>query len=81
MIDRRLILALVAGGLLGWYVTQPAGPAAPDRPVIKWLAKTAKSLLWIAVFIEPAPPEQPDELPRDQVGSDGFRVVQHNRGW
>ena len=81
MIDRRIVFALVAGGLIGWYMTQPAVPPAPDRPVIKWLAKAAKNLLWIAVFIEPPPPEVPDDLPRARVGADGFKIVEHKRGW
>jgi hypothetical protein len=82
MIDRRIVFAsFVAGVLIGWYMIQPAGPPAPDRPVIKWLAKAAKNLLWIAVFIEPPPPEVPDDLPRARVGADGFKMVEHKRGW
>ena len=80
-IDRRIIVAMVAGALLWFYVSEPTGPAAPDRPVIKWLAKAAKNLLWIAVFIEPPPPDDPYDLPRSRVGEDGQQIVEHRRGW
>lgn len=81
-INRNTVYLLAAGLLIGWWASQPAAKPQPleDRPVLRWIAKTAKTLLWVAVFVEPAPPEQPPEI-RAHVGEDGYVVVDHGRGW
>lgn len=94
MFDRKVILALVIGFAACWFVgngcaIQPKEPLA-NRPVIRWIAKAAKSLLWVAVFVEPAPPVETAEHARlmhhgaddhVEVGADGFPMVKHARGW
>ena len=82
-LNRNTLLVIVAAFALGWWFSAPASvPPNPleDRPVLRWIAKTAKTLLWVAVFVEPAPPEQNPEI-RAHVGEDGYVKVDHGRGW
>jgi len=87
-IDRSTLLILVAGFVIGWWLAsggdtrKPTVPLA-DRPVLRWVVKTAKTLLWVAVFVEPAPPEEPEHARtvKAQVGDDGFVRLDHGRGW
>lgn len=90
-LDRKTVLALVAGFAACWFVSngctlQPEKPLA-NRPVLRWIAKAAKSLLWVAVFVEPAPAAETAEHGRtmhhehDEVGADGHPLVHNARGW
>ena len=84
-ISKRTLAALCLVCLMvGWYHAAPAPRPTPleDRPVLKWIAKAAKQFLWIAVFVEPPPPAQPERhLARTQVGEDGYQQLEHARGW
>lgn len=86
MIDRKTLLIMVAAFAVGYFVSgssSPPGPPAPDRPVLRWIAKAAKSLLWIALIAE-QPPAQAAErqlVHAPPVGEDGYQVVDHGRGW
>ena len=56
MTDRQRYAAVVVVALMvGWWAGA-AGSRDPkpleDRPVLRWIARTAKSLLWVAVFVE-----------------------------
>lgn len=75
-INRSTLLVLVIVFAAGWWTSsRPAPtPTPPDRPVLRWLARAAKSLLWIAVFAEPAPPEAP-RVVHARVDRDGIRVL------
>jgi hypothetical protein len=65
-----------------WLSSSPASPVnptpAPERPVLRWLAKAAKNLLWIALVVEPPPKEQ---LVQQRIGDDGFPVLDHGRSF
>jgi len=80
---RSLVLALVACLAVGWWLSSSPGPAGPpDRPVLRWVMKAAKNLLWIAIVAEGPPAEEPDpQLVRTRVGADGFRQLEHRGGW
>ena len=41
----------------------------------------AKRLLWIAVIADPPPAEVERGHAEARVGEDGFKVVEHRRGW
>ena len=73
------LLCMAAGY---WLSSSPASPVnptpAPERPVLRWLAKTAKNLLWIALIAEPPPDEQ---LVQQRIGDDGFPVLDHGRSF
>ena len=92
-IERNVVIALLIGFAVCWFVSngctlQPKEPLA-NRPILRWIAKAAKSLLWVAVFVEPAPEDKPEAEhlmhheadEHDEVGADGFPLVKHSRGW
>lgn len=85
-LDRNTIIVLLACVAIGYWMASPPGkPITPlaDRPVLRWIAKTAKTLLWVAVFVEPAPPEpQARQLVKaPTIGEDGYAVIDHGQGW
>jgi hypothetical protein len=73
------LLCMAAGY---WLSSSPASPVnptpAPERPVLSWLAKAAKNLLWIALVVEPPPDEQ---LVQQRIGDDGFPLLDHGRSF
>lgn len=86
---RNLVLVCLVCLAVGWWNSSgsspiprpgPFGPPAPDRPVLRWIARAAKNLLWIAIVADP-PPVQPQHLVRAQVGADGYQELEHTRGW
>ena len=83
--DRNTILVLIACVALGYWIASPGQPVGPlaDRPVLRWIARAAKQLLWVAVFVEPAPPEpQSRQLVKSPaIGDDGYAIVDHGKGW
>lgn len=80
--QRNQSIVIVLAVLAGWWIGSASRPRSPleDRPVLSWIARAAKSLLWVAVFVEPPPPQQPQQL-RTEIGSDGYVKVDHGRGW
>lgn len=84
---RSLVFALVACVAAGWWLSSssgsPLGPPGPtERPFLRWVAKAAKNLLWIAIVAEGPPAEEPEpQLVRTRVGADGFRQLEHRGGW
>lgn len=88
-IDRNTLLVLAVGMAVGWYVfSAPAkpGPVVPDngRPVLSFLAKVARTALWVMIFADGPPPAEHDARmahDHDQVGRDGFATINHGRGW
>ena len=84
-LDRNTILVLIACVALGyWLADNPSKPEPlADRPVLRWIAKAAKNLLWIAVFVEPAPPEPQagQTIKAPAIGDDGYALIDHGKGW
>jgi hypothetical protein len=89
MTNRKLIagaaVLLVAGMLLGSFASgsgpapHPWAPAKP-RPVLKFLARAAKTFLWIALVAERNPTaERP--VVQASIGSDGYATLDNRRGW
>jgi len=80
-LDRNTLLILVIVFAAGWWTSsRPApgpGPGPQDRPVIRWIAKAANNLLWVAVFVEPAPPEPPAAVVKSRVDRDGFQILEN----
>lgn len=66
---RALVIAVVIAFLAGGYIGDELRPK-PDRPVLRFLAKAAKTFLWIMVFEEPPQPQPPYKaaaLDADQI--------------
>ena len=85
MNKRRLIAAIVLVFSLGywWGSSSASRPWSPhrDRPVLTWIAGAAKRLLWIAIVADPPPADIETGRAEARVGDDGFKVVEHRRGW
>lgn len=82
-IDRKTIGVFLLGLALGYWFTSTASVWTPqkDRPVMTWLAGAAKRLLWIAIVADPPPTGGEEFRAEARVGEDGFKVVEHRRGW
>ena len=83
---RSLVLVCVACLAAGYWLAPPARPPigpGSDRPILRAIVKAAKSMLWLAVFAEGGPADDRPEpqLVRTQIGSDGYRYLEHARGW
>jgi hypothetical protein len=80
-IDAKMVAVCVACLVAGWWMAGEApSPPAEDRPVLRWIAKTAKTLLWLSLIAEQPPAEQPTYA-HARVGADGQPVLDHARGW
>jgi hypothetical protein len=81
-IDRKTLLAIVAAVAVGYWLAGSKPEPTPDRPVLRWVVRAAKSFLWIALVAEEPPAElEQTYLHHDHVGADGYRLVDHGRGW
>ena len=81
--DRKTSAVVVIGFVLGYWWASSAASWSPhtDRPVLTWIAGAAKRLLWIAIVADPPPGEVQLRHAEARVGDDGFRMVEHRRGW
>ena len=83
-LDRQTLIVLVAAAAFGYWLAgqHDKNPPRPvDRPVLSWIARAAKSLLWVAVFAEPPPAAAADtRTVQHAIGADGYPVVDHSRG-
>lgn len=81
---RIMVIAGILGCALGWFAaTSPVSPIkpAPERPVLRFLAKLAKTGLWVMMFAEPPPKEQQHYIVHARVDEDGNKVLNHGQGW
>lgn len=89
MIDKRLVYAFVAGLAFAWYMNSGSAPLPTpfnptpqnDRPVLRWIAKAAKSALWLMLIAEPAPEPGDARMVQTIVGDDGYSVIDHARAF
>jgi|GEM_PF-886272 len=80
---RPLVIAGILGLALGWFAaTSPISPVkpAPERPVLRFLAKVAKIGLWVVAFADP-PPTQAHHVVHARVDEHGNKVLHHGEGW
>ena len=82
--NRQLVILCLACMAAGWWLSSsPASPVnptpQPDRPVLRWIARTAKTFLWVALVAE-KPPEEVHYV-HARVGDDGQPLLDHSRGW
>lgn len=84
-LDRNTVFVLVAAVALGYWLAgeQSPSPRPPDRPVLTWLARAAKNLLWIAAFADPPPAERHEArfVHANAIGEDGYPLIDHARGF
>lgn len=85
--DKKLVMVAVAAFAFAWFVSHtdngiipnPFVPQRPDRPVLKFIAKVAKTFLWVAVFAEPKPQHghHAHHVVQAGVGPDGAEYLEH----
>jgi hypothetical protein len=85
-IDRNCAFIIIAAFAIGFYASSCSSSQptpATERPVLRWIARAAKSLLWVALVAEKPPAEQPDHrlYQSPEIGADGYQIVDHSRGW
>lgn len=88
-LDKRTMLVAVVVFAAAWFVANnrdggipnPFVPQKPDRPVLKFIAKVAKTFLWVAVFAEPKPQAAPHHIVQAKVGPDGHEYLNHAEGF
>lgn len=82
---RICVIAAILGCALGWFAaTSPASPIrpAPDRPVLRFLARVAKVGLWVMWAAEPPPKaDSRAYIVHARVDEDGHKVLNHGQGW
>jgi hypothetical protein len=83
---KRLALICLACVVAGWWLSSsPSSPLVPapqrERPVLRWIAKAAKNMLWLALLAEPPPEAADTRLGHARLGSDGQPLLDHARGW
>lgn len=82
---RILVIAGILGMALGWFAaTSPMSPVkpAPDRPVLRLLARIAKVGLWVMWAAEPPPKQETNTyIVHARVDEDGNKVLNHGQGW
>ena len=76
------IAVLVAAAVTWAAATSDYSPIKPqqDRPVLRFLARLAKTGLWVMMFAEPPPADQAYVV-QSRVDSEGHRVLNHGQGW
>lgn len=87
-IDRKTVITFVAAFALCWVWTHHQTPAPSpwqpkDRPVLRFIARAAKSLLWVALIAEPPPPATYDRqlVHAPPVGEDGHPIIDNGRSF
>lgn len=84
-INRSTLLAMVVAFAAGWWFSGSSdAPPAPDRPVMRWLAKAAKNFLWLALLAEPPPENVGDErrlVQSPAIGDDGYPLLDNARSF
>jgi len=83
--QRNAVIAGVVCLAVGWWLaTSPASPISPkppQRPVLHFIAKVAKTFLWVMLAAEKPPQDQQTRLVHARVDADGNPVLNHGEGW
>jgi hypothetical protein len=79
---RTLAIICAACLCVGWFHHAKPNPAPlADRPILKALARLAKTGLWIMLVAEQPPQEQPPQYVHALARPDDTRTIRHAEGW
>lgn len=82
--DRKQLATVVIAFAIGYWIhsgTEAPKPQ-PERPVLRWIVRAAKNLLWLAVLADPPPAAQDRQLVHaPPIGEDGYPLVDHGKGF
>lgn len=87
--DKRLVYAFVAGLAFAWWMNSGESPLptpfnpspSNDRPVLRLIAKAAKTALWFMLIAEPSPEQKDARMVQHIIGDDGHPVIDHARAF
>lgn len=83
--DRKTLIVVAVALALGYMLAgRQESPRPTDRPVVRWIARAAKNLLWVALLAEEPPKgPQPDHhvARAERIGDDGYPLIDNARGW
>lgn len=76
---RQVLLICATTSFITWAAVRYNNPAPPqpDRPILSAIVKVARTLLWVAFFVEEPPKEE--RVTQQSFGSDDFPIVSHSR--
>lgn len=81
-VDSKMLMLCLACLIGGWWMAgESSSRVKPDRPVLRWIGKTARTLLWFSLFVEQQPPQEPQKFAHARVDADGVPLLDHSRGW
>ena len=84
--DRKTVFVIFVAMACGYWLatspSSPVGPAVKDRPVLRFLARAAKTFMWVALVAEQPPTEDAEAsyVVHAKVGEDGAPMINHARG-
>lgn len=85
-LDKRMVLVAAAVLAFAWFaahnnnggiIPNPFVPQRPDRPVLKFIARVAKTVLWVAVFAEPRPAAHGHHVVQARLVDGGREYLDH----
>lgn len=90
--DRNTLFACALCAILGAWATSggrddswpgpgPGPRPHDDRPVLKWVARVARTLLWVSLMTDTPPQDNRVELVHARVDGNGEPMLDHGRGW
>lgn len=79
---KSFAIACILCFAVGWQLHQQSIPQPnTDRPVLRALARIAKTALWFMAFAEPAPSDPNVEVQSVLTDENGYAHINHARGW
>jgi hypothetical protein len=84
-LDRKTLMVALVAFVVGSYAAGGSGDdntpePLENRPVLRWIAKTAKTLLWVSLFVEP-PPQPQHYVVHAKTDAEGNPTLNHGQGW
>ena len=85
--DRNIVLAGLVMLAVGWWLaSSPSSPIRPeplrpDRPVLRFVARVAKTFLWVMMVAERPPQDDTVQIVHARIDADGNQVLNHGQGW
>ena len=75
VLDKKILFLCIAAFAIGFFASKAAPAPEQERPVLAWIAKAAKTFLWVALFAEEP---KAYAASHKHVGDD---VLNHGEGW
>lgn len=82
-IDAKVVFLCLACLVGGWWLSggESSSTVKPQRPVLKFLGRAARTLLWVSLFVEKTPDHPPATYAHARFDEAGQPLLDHARGW